>query len=99
MSEYNFKKFIPRYSTLGNFIYLNKTNVNVSKRADDHLGNPKSVDVFYDLENKAIKLESSSDGVKVTRRGSSSIFSGGICKIMPLGRYRWEKDNIYKLEE
>lgn len=99
--KYNFIEYKPRYSTLGKFVYINKSNMGISIKGDEVLGKPERIDLYYDVDNKAIRIVKSQDGLKVTRRpnGGGCQFSTRLAKIMPTGRYEWIGDNIFVLDK
>ena len=106
--KYTFKKMIPRY-TRGdvNRLVLNKTNLSIGWEAYEIINKPERLDIFFDKENKAIRLVASTHGKKVSNPGyNSRIMGTNLSNIMPMGIYRldsetkdvyvWKEKNPYK---
>ena len=106
--KYTFKKLIPRY-TRGdlNRLVLNKTNLSIGWEAWEIIGQPERVDIYFDKEEKAIRLVLSKEGKKVSNPGyNSRIIGTNLSNIMPIGIYRldpetkdiyvWKEVNPYK---
>lgn len=89
--KYNFTKLGSRYSKNEKYVSINNSNLNISALAYKELGSPKSVDIYIDVENKAIKIVEGNDRT-VTR---ASIGSKSFAKILPKGKYKMVEDNIF----
>lgn len=89
MSKYKFIKH--DMSGKGKFILLNKAiYLSVEARS---LIKENRVDVYYDKQNGAIKLEPSENGYKISKQGSGYVISARtFSKIMPKGRYLMSDD-------
>ena len=96
MIEFNFVKYQHRFTTMDtDVIHLNKTNINFGKKAYIRLGSPRVVDIYFDVKTNAIKFEPSENGRKISL---SRCMSSTLSKLMPIGKYRPNKENIFILE-
>ena len=93
----NFVKFKTRYILGEDAIYINSSNLNFSRKAYERLGGKNNVDVFYDKDDKLIKIVPVPNGRKVNP--NRSIGSKAFSRQMPKGRYTFFEKDIYKLEE
>jgi hypothetical protein len=79
-------------------ISLNKANLNFSRVAYEKLGKPERVDIYYDVKNKAIKIVPNKVGRKINAKTPNSrVMSSTLSRIMPIGKYEHERDNIFVL--
>lgn len=95
MTEYNFVKYKARQSKYSEYISLSKVTLNIGKRAYEILGNPKNIAIYFDQENKVIKIIASK-GID-TRKVSEGrhITASGLARLMPLGRYILTEGSVF----
>jgi len=94
-NKHNFIKHKSRYRINEDYLRINKSNINLSKVAYEKIGEPERVDIHYDKKNKQIKvLKGVETKVSHKRVIGSTVFG----RIMPIGRYDFIGDNIYKLD-
>lgn len=96
----NWVKHEPRMTTVSKIaVTLGEKMLHINKAAYEKIGSPKIVDVYYDLEEKAIKIEKSETGRKVTisKVGGYPHVAITLMKVgMPKGIYLYKGDNIFK---
>ena len=85
-------------------VRINFAGMSIAEDVFAYLGSPDSISVFYDLENKSIKLEvgTGKDSYLVSNRKSTLtklLASKSFGKKMPYGRYEQIEKGIFKLKE
>lgn len=82
-----FKQFDSAKLRLNDSIRVNAHGMPIGRDAYEKLGKPTKLLVFYDTEEKAIKLEASeTEGYTVSTHPAPHI-SIKLCKVMPIGHY------------
>lgn len=96
----SFVKFDTRRVPIRHSLRLNGANLHIGSDAYLEMGSPERIEIYYDAEAKAIKLEAGEHGRKVAlNRGRAPHLSIRLSKVMPQGRYDLEGDGIFKLAE
>jgi len=93
-----FKVFNARYQKDVAYLNVGKGNTSLSNKAFNLLGRPAKVMIYYDKENKEIKLESNENGQPVHAYPRQTFISARLATVMPRGRYYFSS-GVFKFSE
>lgn len=93
--------FTSRENLESDSLFVGKNQLTISRLALKSLEGIEKANVFYDVENKAIKLVNAEvDGYKINRVAKGNAFIGiKISKKMPIGKYIRKTDDMIYIKE
>jgi len=77
---------------------LNATNLHVGSAVYEAMGKPERIEIYYDTDKNAIKIEPSEHGRKIaTDKGRAPHVSIKLARVMPKGRYDMAELGVFEL--